>query len=580
MTPPNALASSSNASANVTYTSSTMNLQKLGTVSLSAAPTTTSAASALAVGPSSVRFGAPPVSFARGGLAAASTINAAGAVPSGNVIAVQRDKQKTGFEGISGPQQASVNGFDLEPPDQGTCAGPSNTEGPVTVEIINNALSAYTPSGTQVLPVTPTFTLFDQPSTTFLSDPRCYFDVQTQRWFFTELSIANSGTASTQFVAVSQSADPFGSYTVFSIDTTDTANPLGDCPCFGDFDQIGADANGFYISTSEFSLQQAYPATYFNGSVVYAISKSGLANAASGGRVPSVARYQITADSFGTSANGANSGPYHVSPASTPPDGSYANNTEYFVESNSNQLSDSHLIVYALTGTDALNHGGVPSLRATEIVSEGYAFPPNATQKKGPLPYGHANYRATSPTGLQADFNAVQQVTFTNGQLYGALDTGVGSPTPVTDGIAWFDLGPSMESHALSVQVSAQGYVNSSQNLLYPDVVVNGSGQGYIVFSVSGLAEHPSPGYVAFAAQSGPTGDIRLATEGSAPEDGFTCYPAPPASYPPQGGCRWGDYSGGAEWNGQFFMMAEYIPPSARDTYVDWGTYVWTAPSP
>jgi len=583
-TSPSALASSSNSSANLTYTSSTMNLVKVGTVNLGAGSTSVSATSALAAAPTAVRFGAPPAVTANGGLGAASAISAAGAagaagavgtVASGNVIAVQRDKQVTGFEGISGPQQRSVNQFDLEPPDQGTCAGPSYSNGPVTVEIINNALTAYTPSGTQVLPLTPTFALFDQPKTTFLSDPRCYFDVQTQRWFFTELTLGT--TTSTQYVAVSQNANPFGSYTVFSIDTTDAANSLGDCPCFGDYDQIGADANGFYITTSEFSIA-ATSGAYYNGSVMYAISKGRLAQAADGGSLPTVARYQLTGDSFGTSAGGANSGPYHVSPASTPPDGSYANNTEYFVESNSDLLSDNHLIVYALTGTDALNHGGLPSLSATEIVSEGYAFPPDATQKKGPLPFGKTQ-GATSPTGLQADFNAVQQVTYTDGQLYGAMDTGIGSPTPNADGIAWFDLNPSTHDRNLSVQVSSQGYVNSSQNLLYPDVVVNGSGQGYIVFSVSGRAEYPSPGYIAFNSGSGPSGNIRLATVGSAPEDGFTCYPAPPANYPPFGGCRWGDYSGGAEWNGQFFMMAEYIPPSARDTYVNWGTFVWTAQS-
>ncbi len=565
---PSALASSSNPSANVTYTSSTVALQKVGTVNLSAAAPV-SAAAALAGAPTAVRFGAPPVDFAKGGFAGASTISTAGAVASGNAISVQRDKQATGFEGISGPQQAAVNnGGDLEPPDQGTCAGPSDSHGTVTVEIVNNALSGYTPSGKQVLPVTPTFALFDQSSTTFLSDPRCYFDAQTQRWFFTELAI-NTGTSSTEYLAVSVNDNPFGNYTVFSIDTTDAANPIGDCPCFGDYDQIGADANGFYIATNEFSIQNVTGAVY-NGSVVYAISKWRLATAADRGPLPSVARYQITADSFGTSVGGANNGPYHVSPASTPPDGSYANNTEYFVESNSDLFSDNHLIVYALTGTDALNHGGVPSLQATEIVSEGYAFPPNATQKNGPLPLG-ATVGATSPSGIAADFNAVQQVTYTNGQLYGAMDTGVGSPTP-TDGIAWFNLNPSTHSHGLSVQVSGQGYVNSSQNLLYPDVVVNGSGQGYVVFSVSGPAEYPSPGYIAFDPRSGPTGNIRLATVGSAPEDGFTCYP----EFIGSSTCRWGDYSGGAEWNGQFFLMAEYIPPSARDYYTNWGTFVWT----
>jgi len=391
--------------------------------------------------------------------------------------------------------------------------------------------------------------------------------------------VISCATTSVQFVAVSQSDNPLGSYTVFAIDTTDATNPYGDCPCFGDYDQIGADANGFYIATNEFSINNAPPAAIYNGSVIYTISKQRLASAADGGKLSSVARYAITADSFGTSDNAANSGPYHVSPASTPPDGNYANNTEYFVESNSNLLSDNHLIVYAMTGTDALNHGGIPALRAAEIVSESYAFPPDATQKNGPLPYGSPNYGATTPTGLQADFNAVQEVTYTNGQLYGAMDTGVGGSPPSTDGIAWFDLNPSAHARDLSVQVTSQGYVKSSQNLLYPDVVVNGSGQGYVVYSVSGADEYPSPGYVAFNGQSGPSGNVRLATEGSAPEDGFTCYPAPSTNYPEFGGCRWGDYSGGAEWNGQFYLMAEYIPPSPRDTYVNWGTFVWSPSS-
>ncbi|HEV3187336.1 MAG TPA: hypothetical protein VGZ04_04730, partial [Acidimicrobiales bacterium] len=295
-TPPSALASSSNQSANVIYTSSTMNLQKVGTVNLGAAtaPAGTAApvstASTLAGLPSAVRFGAPPVDLSTGGFApAASAINTAGAVSTGSVLSVQRDKQVQGFEGISGPQQASVNGGgDLEPPDQGTCAGPSDSNGPVTVEIINNALSVYTPSGTQLLPVTSTTTLFDQPSTAFLSDPRCYYDVQTQRWFFTELSIS-SATTSVQFVAVSQTDNPMGSYTVFAIDTTDATNPYGDCPCFGDYDQIGADANGFYIATNEFSINNSPPAAVYNGSVIYAISKQRLASAADGGKLPSVA---------------------------------------------------------------------------------------------------------------------------------------------------------------------------------------------------------------------------------------------------------------------------------------------------
>jgi hypothetical protein len=36
-------------------------------------------------------------------------------------------------------------------------------------------------------------------------------------------------------------------------------------------------------------------------------------------------------------------GPYHVSPASTPAGGTYAPDTEFFVESNSDLSADNHL---------------------------------------------------------------------------------------------------------------------------------------------------------------------------------------------------------------------------------------------
>ena len=124
----------------------------------------------------------------------------------------------------------------------------------------------------------------------------------------------------------------------------------------------------------------------------------------------------------------------------------------------------------------------------------------------------------------------------------------------------------------MSAQVVKQGYVANSQNLLYPHLVLNSAGNGFLAFSISGSADYPSAAYVAFHANAGPTGTIHVAAAGTAPEDGFTCYLA---NY---GGCRWGDYSGGAVWGGRAYMMTEYIPATARDKYTNWGTYVWSAP--
>jgi hypothetical protein len=500
-----------------------------------------------------------------------------------------------GFEGVTSPQSAAVNipnaitptFSDVEPPDQASCTGPSGTSSaPITFDFINDAAAAYSTDGSVVWPVTPAWGMFGVSPSAFLSDPRCYYDAGTGRWFFTMFAVG-SPAPSTQYIAVSQTSDPLGNYTVFGFDTTDASNPLGDCPCFGDFDAIGADANGFYITTNEFSNITTAPANapFYNGTVLYAVSKQSLEAAADGGAIPALARYAITGDPYGISAAGPpgtsgtaqNNGPYHLSPSLTPPGGSYAPGTEYFAESNSDLFADNHLIVYALTGTGALASGGIPALSATELTSEPYAFPPNAIQKNGPLPLGSTfGYHRSAPT-LEADFNALQQTTYSAGALYTELDTAtVTSSDQGHDGVAWFDLAPSVSGSAVSASITKQGYVATTDSLLYPDLVLDGSGNGYLDFALSGASDYPSAGYVSVTGGQ-PTGPIHVAAAGSAPEDGFTCYPpfGTPAS-----GCRWGDYSDGAIWAGRAYLMTEYIPSSPRDTETNSATFVWSAPLP
>jgi hypothetical protein len=179
---------------------------------------------------------------------------------------------------------------------------------------------------------------------------------------------------------------------------------------------------------------------------------------------------------------------------------------------------------------------------------------------------------------LQADFNAVQQTTYSAGQLYAELDTAtVTSAASGHDGVAWFDLAATPSGSQATATVAKQGYVaNSNTSLLYPDLILDGSGNGFLDFSLSGPSDYPSAGYVAVTGGQ-PSGSIHLAAAGTAPDDSFTCYP-------PFGtetsGCRWGDYSGGAIWNGRAYMMAEYIPSTPRNTEDNWGTFVWSAPVP
>ncbi len=469
-----------------------------------------------------------------------------------------------GFEGISSAENTAANGYSLEPPDQGLCVGDQGGPNATVMEAINNSLQAFSPTGQPESQVIPTTQLFDTPDD-FLSDPRCYWDQNTRRWFFTEFDF--NGANATQYIAVSQTDDALGKYTVFAFNTADVgAPPSYGCPCLGDFDQIGADLNGFYISTNEFSQN----GPEFNGTDIWAMSKQLLVDAADlQAPPPPVVRYAVTADQFGS--------PYHVSPSQTPPDGSYFPNTELFVESNSDASFDNTLLVYAMTDTKLLDSGGIPPLAASQLTSEPYSYPPNALQNTaGPPP--------TNTFTIDTDFNAIQQVTETHGILYAELDSG-GSVNPAT-GIGtgpaqadWFILDPE-QSNPLSVQLLNQGVVSSPGTaLMYPDIAVGGNGDGYLIFSASGPNTYPSPGYVHFDKYAGPDGPLYMPTTGFTNENGFTCYPPYGVPGDPFNDCRWGDYSMGVAYDNRIFMATEYIPPpGVQDIYTNWGTYIWDTP--
>jgi len=507
----------------------------------------------------------PPRSAAPG---ASMAMNAAAASPGATgsseptQITPGTYPQTVGFQGINGQQDTAAEGYYLEPPDQGLCVGGQGGPNATVMEFINNTLQAFSPSGTPESQIIPAAQLFDQPADAALSDPRCYWDRDTRRWFMTEFTY---GATSTQYIAVSQTANALGKYTVFQFDTTDPGAPPGyNCPCFGDFDQLGADSNGIYISTNEFPVFVGG----FNGSDLWAMSKQNLVNAADfQATPPPVDRYAVTGDQFGL--------PYHVSPASTPPDGSYFPNTEFFVESNSDANADNHLLIYDMTNTQLLNRGGIPPLAASSETTEGYSFPPNAYQPPG----------ICSLCTIEADFNAVQEVTETHGTLYAELDSGTAPYTQAFPGTGpaqaeWFILDPE-QSNPQSVGLINQGIVgNPNDSILYPDIAVDGAGDGYLIFSTSGSDYYPSPGYVQFDKYRGPVGPALLPTTGANDEAGFSCYPPYGVPGDPVTDCRWGDYSMGVAYDNRIFMAAEYIPPPGTPgpAPVNWGTYIWSAP--
>ena len=219
-----------------------------------------------------------------------------------------------------------------------------------------------------------------------------------------------------------------------------------------------------------------------------------------------------------------------------------------------NNTYDNRLGVWALTNREHIAQGVIPNLSATVIGSEAYAMPVNAQ-----TPAGFNNFTSSPTTGVvTADFDAMQEVQYVDGYLYG---------------VAWFKVAPSVSGGVISssTHVAQQGYISSrGLYLLYPHIEHSRSGNTAIVFSIGGPGTYLSAAYA--VQQSGWTnfGGIKIAANGAAPDNGFTGT----ASFGGVG--RWGDYSAGQldpSGNGIWFTT-QYIPNNG-DGITNWGNRVF-----
>ena len=277
------------------------------------------------------------------------------------------------------------------------------------------------------------------PSSTFISDPRCYYDRATQRWFVSVTNVYDSTNnyRSNLFLAVSQTSDPRGAYFVYSIDTTDDgldgtpSNPgcSTDAPCFGDQPTLGADAYGVYLTTNEFSQFS----NTFNGSQIYAISKSAL----EAGTASSLVHIGDIPLAEGIA--------YSVQPASSPDlSDEDRSGVEYFLSAlDFYGTLDNRIAVWAMGNTNSLA-SSTPSVTLTDVIvrSEAYGLPPNATQKAGPYPLGQS---LGEPEELiDSGDDRMQNVVYASGHLWGGLNTIVSDGTNTNAGIAYFDVKPDL----------------------------------------------------------------------------------------------------------------------------------------
>ena len=462
--------------------------------------------------------------------------------------------------------------FSLEPPDQALCVGNG-----FVMEAVNTALAVHdAATGARVAGPTalnqffrlaPEFNRTTKAFGDFTSDPKCYYDSQTRRWFLTLLQLdvnrvsGNFSGRSHLLLAVSQTANPTGSFNLFSIDVTnDGRNGTPShrrCPCLGDQPLLGADANGLFITTNEFPIFTGG----FNGAQIYALSKRQLA----AGIMPTVVHIDGGRLEEGPS--------YSVQPATSPGlggDDDDASGAEFFLSAlDFEGTLDNRIAVWTLTNTRSLS-AAAPDVTLSHIVIESqvYGQPPNAEQRFGPTPLKVALGLSDPEALIAANDDRMNQVVFADGLLWSGVNTIVSGDRV---GIAWFAVKPSFNGAGLRAKIQGQGYVTAVGNsVLYPSIAVNREGDAAVGFTLTGQDFFPSAAYALLSVEDG-AGPVHIAAAGVAPEDGFTGYPS-------LGGdvaARWGDYSAAvADEQGNLWFATEYIPGGPRTLLANWGTFI------
>ncbi|HJX08029.1 MAG TPA: hypothetical protein VJ736_08160 [Actinomycetota bacterium] len=496
------------------------------------------------------------------------------------------------------------NQFSGEPPDQGLCA--SST---LEFEIINSVIQVYTRGGKPLLagdsffpnsgPVGITLAQFfgnppefqrpDGPFSLTAFDVSCRYDPSVQRWYvsseYLDLDPKTGDYTGTGgfYVAVSTSANPLGSWNIWDTRTTNNGTegtPNHHCTsgfCFGDYPQLGFDANGLYVSTNEFDFFTGE----FHGAQLYAFSKADLV---AGRAHPTEVVFQnVRSDAVGGRA-------FSLQPVISQPANfvDAAGGTEYFgmtqspfVDGNATGIS-----LWRLTNTSSLN-GSSPDLSLTEtsVPTQAYTAGVDALQKPGPTPLLTCENKLwcigidypdqKSPLPLDGGSARVYGAWLRRGVVYLTTVTAVAGPggaefsasgvrwhpIDLHDGVAWFALRPSTTSQY--VQRVNQGIVDvPGENMLFPSVAMNAHGEGVTGVTLVGPDRYPSQAYIPFTT-AGPTASVEIAAPGVGPNDGFTGTG--------DGGydTRWGDY-GAADVapDGTVWFANEYI--AQKCSFAEW----------
>jgi hypothetical protein len=529
--------------------------------------------------------------------------------------ATAASNQRLSFNGLTARQQRLANRgnqFTVEPPDQSLCVGNG-----FVLESVNDVLRVFDTSGNPVTGVIDLNTFYGYPAQfvrpfgpygPFVTDPSCYYDAPTQRWFHLALTLElfpDSGdfTGKNHLdLAVSKTSSPAGAWTIYSLpvqdDGTDATpdhgcqpGPTGTVPtnpraCIGDFPHIGADQNGIYLTTNEYWLFGNPTPTNvaaFHGAQIYALSKQALVSGAA-----SIGVTQIDTQGMLNGRPG-----FTVWPATSPgsaDDELSGNETEYFTSSTAAEEvsnvpnakgtnASDHLGVWSLSNTASLNNAKPNlKLRNTTVDVTRYSVPPASNQKKGNVPLAQCLNDTTTPTifgpgcwqifffdepkhnavegPLDSSDSRVLSTVFANGRLWGTLDTGATVAGKKKAATQYYVIRPELDDNHLQAELDREGRILvPNNNTIYGTVAVTAAGQALLGFTLVGDDHFPSAAYVSVNSGSTPR-HVHIAAEGLGPQDGFTEYD--PFANSGVARPRWGDYGAAVADGNTIWLANEY----------------------
>ena len=437
----------------------------------------------------------------------------------------------------SATQSTNVLGQDIEPADQGLCAGNGyvvETNNLGEVLIFNKELK-------RLSPVIPLDTVMGLTGRGWSSggDISCAYDYDNGgHWFFTEFVSASTEASGGAFsgcfapianscyegIAVTVGSDPYGPYNVYFVSADYNPAEPGYPYLLNDFTKIAVTRDAFLLFYDEFPLNGSVPGLgggFFNGSQEFAFDKKalelGLPTQINGMPNPlfnvAIENMGLLATPDGTCfSDNTHHLPgftcwYQDIPAMPPDptqyDNSHAGSGFILGSLDFYGLGDTRFAVFDWTGLRNLNSancvrcgdikfGGQLFSGVNYYYGEGFV----AAQRKGPIPLGDecgaaglsvAVPPATTPPascpegGIATNGDGFTQVSQAQNQLWGAVSTAVGqsywwSPTPeVHQGAAYWVIGTQTFDTFGFFTLTSQGYVSPKhEDLEFPAMAAGG----------------------------------------------------------------------------------------------------------